>query len=297
MPRPRHPRPLWAGTTLCLSFASPRAKPTWLWTIGPGDSPCRLELGHGSQVWLGSTWGLSVDGSPESAGRFEEAPLSGPIRWAEDPSADLFEWNWKEGDAKRTRTVSFLKAKATIFLADLVESEASKATLTLQLPNDVQATPLPDARAIKLSKGKGRSVTVVPLGLPSYTSPTERGSIKVVETLTGGRAIELTHNKLPGSGPLWLPLAITWRSTPLKPAVNWRVLTVSESGQMCSPAKAFAARLGWDRGPSENLLFYKSFLAAERRAFLGYQTLDRLVVASFLPDKQAEPIVSIAAGE
>ena len=256
---------------------------------------CRIELGFNGKRLLGFEWTTSVEGLVADDPLAGETPLLGPIRWSDVPRADLFEWSWNAGAGKRTRTMALLAEQETLFLADLAETDGSKATMRIALPEGVEVATSPETRALILKSGSV-AAWVVPLGLPSFVGPTQHGSLAVAER-GGRRWLELTHARGEGLKRIWLPLAITWRTVQPRKPIHWRVLTVSERGKLCKPGTAFAARLAWEKGPGENLLFYKSFGKAGVRAFLGRQTRDRLEIAKFSEDGSSEPIVGIAARE
>ncbi|MBV8554485.1 MAG: hypothetical protein JO116_02895 [Planctomycetaceae bacterium] len=99
----------------------------------------------------------------------------------------------------------------------------------LALLADQAAAPLPESRDVSLIPARGRgSAQVLPLGLPCFLDPTDRGAISwEAGSLDLGPAEEGRR--------CWLPLLVSWDPIRGRMQVRWRVLTISEGSKACPP--------------------------------------------------------------
>ncbi len=123
-----------------------------------------------------------------------------------------------------------------------------------------------------------------PLGLPGNPYPTDRGAF-----VPTGPALELRQAR--EGRRAWLPLLVSWEPARHRKAVRWRPLTVSEKSKVTPPDVASAVLVAWGR--DEMLVIYRSLARPALRAFLGYQTRARFLVALFTREGDVEPIVKV----
>lgn len=235
---------------------------------------CLLELFGLGRRWLGAQWCVGADAGPAR-----------PTFWTTGPYADLAEWSFRDGDTRVTRSALFLRGRHLALLGELREGPGVDGRLELDLPPDVEASPLEDSRSIQLKSGRSQ-VRVLPIGLPALPYVTDRGSLSVE-----GQRLILRHAK--PAKRVWLPLLVSWDPDRNRRPVKWRVLTVSEKSKACPPGVAFAARVAW--GANDSLLIYRSLGRAGLRAFLGHQTRDRFVVGQFDRDGDVDPLLNVEA--
>ncbi len=286
------PLPAWSAADRVLAML----RADWL---GEGDflaiehrdprSGCRFELRGGGRTWLGPGWGGVV---PDAAGD-AASPVSRirPTRWITGSSADFLEWTVREGDVRVTRSAVFLRGRRMALIATLVERPTADAAwpappvLDLSLPPGLVAPANKESRALAIAEpGRRGTAQVVPIALPSRPYPTDRGSFRESD---GRLQLRLT----PAGRRCWLPLLVSWDPARHRKPTSWRVLTVSEKARVVGPDRAFAARVSWGR--DETYVIYRSLGPPASRAFLGYQTTARLLVARFETDGDVEPIFSV----
>jgi hypothetical protein len=244
-------------------------------------SHCRFELFGGGRPWLGPGWSGPDAGGPTSGPK--------PRSWITGSVADFAEWSYRAGRTRVTRSALLLRGRSMAMLSVLVEgTEASSGsgwTMRLSLPPTISATPLEGSRALVLAEPKRRgSAQVLPIGLPSLPYTTDRGRFHCDDR-------DLALTQAPGGRRCWLPLLVSWDSTRHRKPVNWRILTVSERSRAVSADRAFAARVSWGR--DETYVIYRSLGPPAPRAFLGFQTRARFLVAQFTPDGSVKPILAI----
>ncbi len=235
-----------------------------------------LELVGGGIGWLGPGW-VAGPGEPGPAhGR-------GPCRWLSTSNADLFEWSSRTATGRLTRTVALLRGRPLALIATAHESRSGpvgEVESRFDLMPGVVATPLPDARGLVLRHGRERA-TLLPLGLPSWSGTTERGSM----TVEDGRVV--VRQRADGRRA-WLPIVVRWGPWP-RPAPRWRRLTVVQESRVVAADRAVAARVAWGR--DDGLVVYRSLDGPALRSFLGYQTESPLIVGLFDREGKLRPLV------
>jgi hypothetical protein len=244
------------------------------------DASCRLELFAAGRSWLGPTWMVVGESGATS---HSKRPSLMP-----DSSESLAEWSYRAGQARITHSALLLRESKLALLSALIERRSpgdSNIVLSLSLPSPVTATPIVDSRSIVLTTPKKPgSAQVLPIGLPSLSYPSDRGSFQVHDG-----SLALSHS--PTGRRTWLPLLVSWDSRRHRTDPRWRVLSVSEKSRNVPPDRAFAARVSWGR--NETFVIYRSLASPAPRAFLGHQTSARFLVARFTLDGVVEPILKV----
>jgi hypothetical protein len=242
----------------------------------------QFELFGAGCSWLGPDW--RVSGVPPLT------RLPRPGAWISSSVADLAEWSFRSGNIRVTRTALLLRSQKTALLSDLIDGPgvlSETVSSVYSLPPDVVAEPMADCRGMLLRTPATKSTAfVLPLALPALPYPTERGQFSAAEA--GGA---LHYGLTRRGGRCWLPLLVTWDARRRRKRVSWRVLTVAENARICSPDRAFAARVSWGR--DETLVIYRSLGPPARRSFLGYQTRARFLLGRFTREGIVEPLVSL----
>jgi hypothetical protein len=240
------------------------------------DQPCLLELVGLGRQWLGPRWLSGSDFEPTSPPR--------PTVWRTGPYADLAEWTFRTGGSRVSRSALLLRGRQLALIAEQVDGGDGDASWRVELPPDVTPINLPGTRALMLSAARGGTSRVLPIGLPTLSYPTERGSL-VAE---GQQLILRQHRE---GRRCWMPLLISWRPERDRKPTQWRILTVTERSRICRPDEAFAVRVAW--GARESLVIYRSLARPTRRAFLGHQTETRMLVGLFSKEGIVEPLLSV----
>ncbi|HEV3165266.1 MAG TPA: hypothetical protein VGZ22_14665, partial [Isosphaeraceae bacterium] len=133
------------------------------------DQPCLLELVGLGRQWLGPRWLSGSDFEPTSPPR--------PTVWRTGPYADLAEWTFRTGGSRVSRSALLLRGRQLALIAEQVDGGDGDASWRVELPPDVTPINLPGTRALMLSAARGGTSRVLPIGLPTLSYPTERGSL------------------------------------------------------------------------------------------------------------------------
>ena len=243
-------------------------------------SATQFELYGGGIPWLGPVWN-------SRAGDLRPVSRSRPTHWTSQGSADAFEWSYRVGTARVTRTAVLLRCRRLALIGEQWDGADDPGELRVGLAEGIQAGPIPDCRGLALSPRKGRgSARVYPIGLPRLPYATEKGEF-VVE----GRDLVLRQPVVAGQKRAWRVLLVSWDLKRDRLPVHWRPLTVSENSKECPSGTAFASRLSWGR--NDTLLVYRSLNRAGLRACLGHQTRARFLVGLFTNEGEVEPLLKL----
>ena len=245
-------------------------------STGVGD---RIELSGVGRPWLRGTWG--IDGPPGVV-----AGGSKGTAWSTGAEADAFEWSFRVGPARITRTAVLLRYRSVALLAQGQEGGSVPIGSRIELGDGTLATPIADSRGWTLSRGPARA-RLAPIGLPARLGATAHGTAEVEGGSVSLRSQPDPARPFPRRS--WLPLLLCWGRGP----TSWRTLTVTEKSTICGPEVAFAARAGWGLG-RDSLLFYRSLARPALRVVLGHQTRARFLVARFTPEGDVIPLLSLA---
>ncbi len=245
----------------------------------PGTAT-QFELFGGGIPWLGPVW--------DSGGQnLKPASRPKPTHWTSQGSADVFEWSYRVGTARVTRTAVLLRCRRLALIGEQWDGADDPGELRIGLAEGIQAGPIPDCRGLTLSPSKGRgSARVYPIGLPRLPYATEKGEFRVE-----GRDLVLTQPVVIGQTRAWRTLLISWEPKRDRLPVHWRTLTVSENSKECPSGTAFASRLSWGR--NDTLLVYRSLSRPGLRACLGHQTRARFLVGLFTNEGEVEPLLKL----
>jgi hypothetical protein len=238
-----------------------------------------LEIFGQGVCWLGPGWTSGTQVAPASRSR--------PALWLSQSAADCFEWSFRIGQARVTRTAVLLRGRRLALLAEQWDGPDDPGMIRFDLANGVTASPVRGSRALALASARGRrSARVYPIGLPRLPYATERGSFSVE-----GRTLVLNQAAAGDGRRTWRGIVVSWDSGRNRRPTHWRTLTVSEDSRVCTPATAFAARLSWGR--DDSLLIYRSLASPALRAALGHQTRARFLIGVFSREGDVEPLVAI----
>ncbi len=159
--------------------------------------------------------------------------------------------------------------------------------LHLPLAETVRLTADGPTRECRIS-APGTTARAFPLGFPQDRVVSAPGSLSAE-----GGALEVTQ--VAAGGALYAPLLLDWHPKRIRPAAEWRSLTVSEQGQAVSADRAVGFRL---RVGSQQLLLYRSLaLTDEPRAVLGYHTRYETVIGHFGRTGEVDPIMMVETTE
>lgn len=261
-------RPDWTARGSCLAVDHRVAGPDSL-----------VEVAGRGVIWLGPRWTTPLAPADSLAPSWGAAT---PTFAASGAFADAYEWSFRAGPVRVTRTASLIRGAGLALLLQTEEGATSAVgEARWSLPDGIDAHADPAARVVILGAGPGRPrARLIPLGLPEANYPTERGSLTVE-----GREVVLRQQ---AAGPnRCLALLVAWTA---KPPRGWRALTVAERSAPCPPGTAFAARVGWAAGQN-GLLLYRSLGPSGLRSVLGHQTRARLLIAGFSPTGEVHPWV------
>ena len=244
-----------------------------------------FELFAGGRPWLSPTWASGpageADADDDAVGRAR------PTVWTSHSSADLFEWSFKAGPARVTRSALLLRGRKVALVGEQWDGPNDPGGFRLGLADGVDAFPVPESRALVLMPGRGRgSVRVYPLGLPNAPYPTPLGDLGA----SGGELV-LRQPAPEGSRRAWRCLLFSWEPQRNRQKTDWRTLTVSRASKPCGAGVAFGARIRW--GQDETLLVYRSLAAHASRAVLGHQTNARFLVGLFSTEGEVEPLARV----
>jgi hypothetical protein len=237
-----------------------------------------LHLRVDDREWIGPNWSFEADSlGPPTASRVRTRIVGS--------AADLFEWSFRLGPVRLTRSAVFLKSHDLLLLADEVEGAVGLASsTTVDLGRLVRVEPVDGLRGLELWHSGRSRVRVWPLALPSLAYASDRGRLE-----SQGSLIRLVQND---SAPrIWMPLLFSWNAARIRKPLHWRVLTVSESFQKCRPGTAFAVRVAFKGEPS--LVIYRSLARPARRAFLGHQTTGRFLIGEFHSNGTIKPLLEV----
>ena len=280
------PLPTWSSDDRVLGIFRPDWQPGGdFLAIDHRDarSPCRLELFGGGRTWLGPNWG---EAAGEAVGPSTRAR---PALRVATAAADLFDWRYRVGGLRITRSALLLRTRHLALLSMMVEGcrpeDGVEPTLRLTMAPNVATGALKDSRALTLTQpGRRGAALALPIALPCRPYPTDRGSFRAA-----GREVVLSQS--PVGRRCWLPLFVSWDAERHRKTLNWRVLTVSEGSRIVPPDRALAVRVSWGR--DETYVIYRSLGPPARRAFLGHQTTLRFLVAEFDEDGDLKPILAV----
>jgi hypothetical protein len=237
-----------------------------------------VELFARGRPWLAGV-GVATEGAAVGRAR--------PSTWLSLGSADVFEWVFRVGRARVTRSAVLLRGRRLALLGEQWDGPGDPGETRFRLAGGVSAAPVGDSRALLLSAGRSPGgVRLFPVGLPRRPYPTERGRF----TVEGGEVV-LAQKVEPGARRSWRLLVASWDAARDRKAVEWRTLTVAERSRACGPSTAFAARLSWGR--NETLVFYRSLVRPGLRSFLGHQTDARYSIGLFSTEGEVEPLVKV----
>jgi hypothetical protein len=242
------------------------------------SGPCQLEVFGLGRRWLGPRWGSSADE--------RERGLSRPSHWSTRPEADLLEWTFRDTSSRRTRSALLLRGRQIALIAELIEGGDAEAWMSIDIGRGLEARPVDNCRAIRLSSKRGPSALAIPLALPALPYATDRGAFLLERN-------RLILRQRRDGRRTWIPLLICWDPDLVRRPPRWRQLTVSETSKICPPETAFAARLAWGR--SEGLVVYRSLGRTSPRAFLGHHTEARFLVGRFSAAGDLTPILKVDA--
>ncbi len=244
----------------------------------PLGSETTFELFGGGIPWFNGRW--------ESLAA-ESATRARPSLWTTNSSADVFEWTYRVGKARVTRSAVLLRGRRLALLGEQWDGPDDPGGFSLPLAEGVQTASIPDCRGFSLTPGRGRgSARVYPIGLPRLDYETERGSFR-----PEGQSLVLTQPAIANAKRTWRGLLVSWEPKRNRLPVHWRTLTVSEEAKECSPGTAFAARITWGR--DDTLLIYRSLNRPGLRACLGHQTRSKFLVGLFTGEGEVEPLLKI----
>jgi len=174
-------------------------------------SSTTFELFGGGIPWLGPNWSLTIE---------SEGPVTRPRiqAWSTSYTTDLFEWSFRIGSAKVTRTAILFRGRRLALLADQIDfaGESRPAAWTLDLQPGVRFDEDPESRSLVLKSAADRgSMRVHPLGLPCLPYKTDKGSIVV-------RDRKLILKQCSSARRIWLPVLLSWDSARNRKPVQWR---------------------------------------------------------------------------
>jgi len=242
-------------------------------------SMTKLELFGGGIPWLGKSWESVVENS-------EASTRAKPTLWLSQSSADVFEWAYRVGTSRVIRSVVLLRGRKLAILGEQWEGSGDPGGFSIDLAENVQATPIPECRGLALKHDRGRgSARVYPIGLPRLPYATDRGEFGV----DAGRLV--VRQSAGSEKRRWRSLLVSWDPKRNKLPVHWRTLTVSENAKECPPGTAFGSRITWGR--EDTLLIYRSLTKPGLRACLGHQTRSKFLVGLFTSEGEVEPLVKI----
>lgn len=278
-PKPRRPKAIDESPSMQSDWAHV-AHMRSEWTA-MGDSLLALHRGAETTIDLAvlghtlltGTWGLrvAIDGK---AVEFDDGWE--PVLWFTDEEVDYIELQFVVDDHTRIeRQLLLPHGDRFAILADAVTT-VDGATIDyesrLPLAEGIEARADVDTREATLH-AKRRVARVFPLALPQdrmhsgngWFGPDE-GVLRLEQSSVGG---------------LYAPVVLDWEPERAKSMVDWRTLTVTESGRLVGPETAAGARVRIGR---EQLLLYRSLKPSEvARAVLGLHT-PRETVIGRVPD-------------
>lgn len=229
---------------------------------------------------------LLLDGSPvELQGEWKS------VCWHSDGDADYLELQLGCDNGVRIDR-QFLLSRGGHFalVADAVICQASgRLEYGLHLPLAEAARLAADVptRECRISANK-TTARVFPLAFPQDRVVSTPGRLSA-----GNAALELTQ--IAAGQALYAPLVLDWHPKRIRPAAEWRSLTVSELGQTVAADRAVGFRL---RIGGQQLLVYRSLAQTdEPRAVLGYHTRYETVIGHFGRTGEVDPIMMVETTE
>jgi hypothetical protein len=234
-----------------------------------------VEVAVKGRALLGPSWT-----SGELGGGKPSSPL--PTSRSSSPFADAFEWSYRLGTRRVTRSLVLLRGRSMALLGQQDDGGDGRSEVRFALAEGVEARPAEGSPALVLSAGRS-TARLIPLGLPAVGRPTDSRSIAVE-----GRQVVIRQA---GEGRRrWVSALICWG----KPPTTWRSLTVAERSKACKEDVASAVRVAW--GPNdEGLVIYRSLAAPALRSFLGHQTNARILIGGFGRTGEVRPILKVGS--
>jgi hypothetical protein len=225
---------------------------------------------------------LQIDGQP-----VELADEWSCVAWESGPDADYTELQMLGPGAMRVERLVLLSRKDRLLLfADSISgAPAGRIQLTARWPlaNGVRAEADTATRSLQLRGPQVRS-RAVPLALPQDRVNSTPHQFAVVDG-------KLELQQIAEGRGLVAPLAFDWHPQRRTSDVEWRALTVTESGQVVKGDVASGCRL---RIGSAQWLFYRSLKKPRlARAVLGHHTFHETVIARFNAQGDANPLLMI----
>ncbi|MBI1344777.1 hypothetical protein GC163_00660 [bacterium] len=209
------------------------------------------------------------------------------VCWESEPDADYAELQMEgPGKLRVERLVLLSRKDQFLLLADSV-SGAPHGPLALQsrfpLAPGAAVSWETRLRAGRLEHGAAKT-RFLPLELPCDPVHSTPNRCELRE-----EALVL-EQQCYGQG-LLAPLIIDFHPDRRKALIDWKKLTVSESGRVCPPDLAAGYR--WRIGADQFLLYRSLKPAKMPRAVLGHHTANGLVVGRFDKQGDVEPVVMV----